>query len=121
MNKTSRTVLFWAPRLLGILFLLLLGMFSLDVFGMGGRFWETILAFLLHSIPAFILLAFFLFGWRREWVGAVGFLLFGTWYFIFAFGVDRSAYLVLGGVPLLIAALFFVGWVFRKQIRARLV
>ncbi len=118
MNKTLKSILFWTPRVLGILFVLLAGMFSLDVFGMGGRFWETLLAFLIYNIPAFILLAFFLLGWRWEWVGGLGFLLFGVWYLIFAFGVHWLAYLILGDVPLLIAALFFVGWVFRKQIRA---
>lgn len=117
MSKPLKSILFWTPRVLGILFILLVGMFSLDVFGMGGGFWETLLAFLVHNIPAFVLLAFFLPGWRWEWVGGLGFLLFGAWYLIFAFGVDLVAYSILGGVPLLIAALFFVGWVFRKQIR----
>lgn len=118
MNKTLKTILFWTPRVLGIFFILLVTMFSLDVFGMGGGLWETLLAFIVHNFPAFVLLAFFLLGWRWEWVGAVGFLLFGAWYLIFAFGVDPLAYLILGGVPILIGALFLLGWIFRKQIRA---
>jgi hypothetical protein len=92
-------------------------MFSLDVFGMGGGLWETVLGFLIHSIPAFFLLGFLLIGWRWEWVAGVGFLLFAAWYLIFAFGVDAVATLMLGGLPALIGVLFLAGWVLRKKIR----
>jgi hypothetical protein len=121
MNKPVKQTLFWTPRILGILFVLFVGMFSLDVFGEGAGFWQTLGAFLIHNIPAFFLLAALILGWRWEWVGALGFIAFGVWYVTFALarGLDATSYLLLTGIPLLIGALFLVGWFYRKQIRSR--
>jgi len=46
MNTTTKRVLFWAPRVLGILFALFLSLFALDVFSEGYSFGETMLALL---------------------------------------------------------------------------
>jgi hypothetical protein len=110
-------MLFWTPRILGILFILFIGMFSLDVFGMGGGFWATLGGFFIHNIPAIVLLIAMMLGWRREWVAAVGFAAFGAWYLTSVRGFDLGTYLLLAGVPLLVAVLFLLGWIFRRQIR----
>ncbi|NTW36914.1 MAG: hypothetical protein HGB17_12440 [Syntrophobacteraceae bacterium] len=117
MKKKGWNWLYWMPRVLGILFILFVMMFSMDVFGMGAGTWETLLAFLVHNLPAFALLIFLLLGWRWEWVAGVGFILFGAWYIIFAFGVDPWALLTLGGIPLVIGFLFLAGWMLRKKTR----
>jgi hypothetical protein len=38
MKKPVKRILFWTPRLLGILLVAFLALLSLDVFGMGGGF-----------------------------------------------------------------------------------
>ncbi len=103
-------LLFWTPRLLSVLFILLVGMFSLDVFGAASRSEEILLAFLIHNIPTLILLVSLLLGWRRGWVGAAGFLLFGARYLWLALGGGRPANPTLGGISLLIGVLFLAGW-----------
>jgi len=119
MNKIILRTLFWTPRILGILFILFLGMFSFDVFEEGGSFWLMLGGFLIHNIPAFFLLVSLILGWRWEWVGALGFITFGVWYITLAISRDRSAstYLLLTGIPFLIGILFLVGWFYRKRTR----
>jgi hypothetical protein len=43
------SILYWAPRLLGILFSLFVSIFALDVFGQGYGFWEPLLPCLCIS------------------------------------------------------------------------
>jgi hypothetical protein len=90
-------------------------MFSLDVFSMGTGLMETLLAFIIHNAPALLLLAFLLIGWHWEWIAGAGFLLFGAWYLIFVPGADVTATLLLGGLLILIALLFLLGWVMRRK------
>jgi hypothetical protein len=67
--------LYWIPRILGILFILFLGLFALDVFVPGAPFTYMIVGFLIHLIPNFILSAVLIFAWRNELVGGLSFLL----------------------------------------------
>ena len=119
MNKTLKGFLFWTPRVLGILVVLLLTLLSTDVFVEEYTFWESILGFLIHMLPAFAIITLLAFAWRWEWVGALGFIAFGVWYVAITWSNDMhwSAYAVLAGVPILIGILFLVGWVKRGEIR----
>jgi hypothetical protein len=119
MPKTLRQILFWTPRILGILFTLFVGMFSLDVFEMGGGFWATLAGFLIHNIPTFLLAAALILAWRWEWVGAAALIGFGVWYLAAVRGFDIGTYLLLAGVPFLNGVLFLVGWIYRKQIQIK--
>ena len=116
MPTALKRVLFWTPRILSILFILFIGLFSLDVFGTGASFWDTLLGFLIHNIPAFILLAALILAWRWEWVGTVLFAGFGIWYLVNARGVSPMLYYVIfAGIPFLVAILFLVGWIARNK------
>ncbi len=117
-NKGSSFV-YWTPRILSILFLLFLAMFSLDVFGEGYGFWGTVLGLLIHNIPVFILAIILIISWRYEIVGGIAFLLAGTayvalmanealtgrfeWYMI-------SYPIIIAGPAFLIGILFLLGW-----------
>jgi hypothetical protein len=117
MSQTVRGNLLWTPRVLGILMIAFVMLFSLDVFGTGAGFWETLLGFLIHNIPAFVLLIALILGWRWEWAGALGFCGFGIWYLLGVGGEDPVSNVLLGGLPLLIGALFLAAWIWRKRIR----
>jgi lysylphosphatidylglycerol synthetase-like protein (DUF2156 family) len=119
MNPILRKTLLWLPRGLGILFVLFTSLFSLDVFDMGMGLWETIMALFMHLlVPSLALAAVVALAWRWEWVGAAGFGLWAVIYPLMFRGFDLSAYLILSGIPLLIAALYLVGWFLRNKIRA---
>jgi len=118
MNKNLKGFSFWAPRALGILFILFVSLFAMDVFEEGLGFWGTILALLVHLLPSISMTIALIIGWRWEWVGALGFFGFAIWYVAFAMNRGRFelvAYALMVGIPLVIGILFLVGWVKRKN------
>ena len=69
MSDTTRRLLYWAPRVLGILFALFVSIFALDVFGQATVSGARFRALLMHLIPVYILLIALAIGWRWEWAG----------------------------------------------------
>lgn len=80
-RKVSKFV-FWAPRALAIALIAFLALFSLDVFGTGLSFWQTVAALLLHNIPVFVLIGILVVSWKWEIVGGIVFILAGLAYWI---------------------------------------
>jgi hypothetical protein len=117
MNRPLKQTLFWTPRLAGILFILFLSIFALDVFDMQLGFWGTVLALLMHLIPSILLAIAVITAWRWEWVGAVIFIGWAIWYVTSTRGFGWGVYVLIAGLPALIGLLFLAGWVWRKQIR----
>jgi hypothetical protein len=68
----------WIPRVLCILAIGFLLMFGLDAFDPRLSLTDQVLGFLIHSIPAFVLMAVLALAWKRELVGGVVFALLGT-------------------------------------------
>ena len=119
MNTTSRGLLFWAPRVICIMFAIFLSLFALDVFKEGLGFWKTVLALLIHLIPVYIVGVVLAIAWRWEWVGALGFGGLALWY---AWGVWRRHpdwVVTIAGPLLVIAVLFLVNWLKHDELRAR--
>jgi len=118
MNKNLRGILFWAPRVLGILFILFISLFALDIFDMGLGFWDTVVGLFMHLLPSIAMLIALTLAWRWEWVGSAFFAVAGGWFFYIQHPAgDVMYYIVIVGVPLLIAVLFLVGWVKRGEVR----
>ena len=117
MNKLLRNILFWTPRVLGILFILFISLFALDIFDMKLGFWGTIVGLFMHLLPSIAMNIALVLGWRWEWVGAAFFTLASVWFLHISTPGDVMYYIVFVGIPLLIAALFLLGWVYREKIR----
>jgi hypothetical protein len=117
MNPTLRKILFWTPRGLGIYFVFFTSLFALDVFQPERPFLEIILALLPHLLPTFALALMLVLAWRWEWTGAVLFTGFAGWYLLSFPDFHWTSYAVLAGIPFILALLFGVGWVFRREIR----
>jgi len=118
--KTKITpILYWTPRILGILFAVFISIFALDVFMEGYGFWETVVALVMHLVPTAIIVIVLLIAWRWERIGGVLFLLLGALYIVMFW--DRGhwiAYLLISGPLFLIGALFLVSWHYRKDTHA---
>ena len=111
MKKPLKQALFWAPRILGILFAIFISVFALDVFGQGYGLAETVLALGMHLIPTGILLVVLMLAWRWEWMGGILFPGLGLLYLVTAWGqFDWSAYLVISGPLFLEGILFLISW-----------
>ena len=118
MKSSTKQVLYWTPRILGILFALFISLFALDVFGEGYGFWESVGAFLIHLVPTFVILIALFVAWRREWIGAILFVGLGMFYLVvFRGDFDWITFLIIAGPLFLIGALFFVNWLYRAQLR----
>ena len=116
MPKKISKFVYWTPRILSILFILFLAVFSFDVFDEGLGFWGTIVGLLIHNIPSFVLLAVTLVAWKREIVGAVAFVLAGLTYI--ALLPTRGSFewymiawvLEISGPAFLIGFLYWLNW-----------
>jgi len=120
MKKVSKFI-YWTPRILSIIFLLFIAMFSLDVFGNGYTFWQTVLGLLMHNIPVFILAAVLWISWKHEIVGGIAFILAGLLYIVSLFTTRQFQWYMLSWIPtiagpaFLIGILFLVGWFKKKK------
>ena len=119
MSKNLKQILFWSPRIAGILFVLFLSLFALDIFDMQLGFWGTIVGLFMHLIPSILLAAAIAIAWKWEWVGALLFIGWAIWYVVFFRDRDFPwiTYAIIAGIPTLIGLLFLAGWIWRKQIR----
>jgi prepilin signal peptidase PulO-like enzyme (type II secretory pathway) len=119
MKKVTKFV-YWTPRILSIIFLCFLALFSLDIFDMQLGFWGTVLGLFMHNIPVFILLAVLLISWKHEIVGGIAFILAGIAYIVSLlfrgpFELYKIAWAIqISGVAFLIGILFLINW-FRKS------
>lgn len=116
--------IYWLPRIASILFLLFLVMFSLDVFGNGYSFWETVLGLFMHNIPVFILTILLIIAWKHEWVGAIAFILGGLFYItqlIITASMNTFEWyylswsLTIAGPAFAVGILFWINWRMKKK------
>jgi hypothetical protein len=120
MNRVIKRVLFWAPRVLCVLFGLFLSLFALDVFGEGAGFWEALLGLLIHLVPVYVVAILLAVAWRWEWVGAVAFTGLALFYLFQVWGREHwSAYVVISGPLMLLGVLFLLNWIYRAQLHTR--
>jgi hypothetical protein len=127
MRKVGKFT-YWTPRILSILFICFLAMFSLDVFSPGLGFWQIALGLFMHNIPVFILAIVLWISWKREIVGGIVFILAGLSYIamlmIQAFRGSFQWYMIswsmmIAGPAFLIGILFLVNWFKKKKIRRK--
>jgi energy-coupling factor transporter transmembrane protein EcfT len=120
MKKEINRFVYWTPRILSIIFILFLMLFSLDVFAENLSFWEIALALFMHNIPALILLVLVIVSWKHELVGAITFISAGLLYILWILSSARIALswsLIIAGPAFLIGILFLIGWFNKKKIK----
>lgn len=119
MTKSSRSVLFWAPRILTILFALFLSVFALDVFEETKGILETLTALVLHLVPTFLVVVLLVFAWRRELIGVIAFAGLAVAYVVVMWerGFPWVTYVMISGALLLLSVLFLLSW--RQRLRVR--
>ncbi len=122
MPPQTRTVLYWAPRVLAMAFIAFLGIFALDVFSEGRGAAETAVALAMHLIPNVVLAACLALAWRREWIGTVLFAAAGAAYVAWAMARDVPPLATrllwcatIAGPAFLIAVLFWFNWRVRRR------
>jgi prolipoprotein diacylglyceryltransferase len=115
--KPSKNLLYWAPRIIGILTILLISMFALDSFNPGNTTGQNLASLLIHLLPSFALLILLLIAWKWEFIGGIIFIVLGIAWGIFVFYINyhrtgspgKSLFVVLTlSIPLIIAGILFI-------------
>lgn len=121
MAKRVNGLIFWTPRILSILFILFLALFSLDVISPEYSIGEILLGLLMHNIPSLALLIVLIISWKYEIAGGVVFLLAGMVYIAFTLRSEilwHTALIrctLIAGPALLIGGLFLANWFIKKR------
>ncbi len=86
MNKTTKQLLFWSPRVICILAILFISIFAADAFESG------LSAVLIHLIPSFVLITFLIIAWKWEFIGGIIITLIGLGLspFVFMLNYNRN-------------------------------
>jgi hypothetical protein len=110
METTSARLVPWIPRVLGVLVSVFIGMFALDAFSGGKPFVQALPDFLIHLVPAFILLALVLASFQRPLVGGVAFTGLAILYAVTMSRGRLDWMLTISGPLLVVGALFLWSW-----------
>ena len=108
----------WLPRLLAILYTLFLSLFAFDSWEGVANFWDGLVAFVVHLMPAYFVLFALVVAWNWPRVGGALFLVLAIGFTLF-FGWREAALLAVMAGPLVVMGLLFLvgGW--RSLPRAR--
>jgi hypothetical protein len=106
MKIKNNKYIFWAPRILSILFILFVALFSLDMISPGLSLRQIITGLFMHNIPSLILLIALLISWKREIVGGIIFILAGLLMLI----MSRFESFIISIPALTIGILFMINW-----------
>ena len=122
MGQKVNPFIYWTPRILSILLLLFMTLFSLDVFEPGLTAWQIAVGLFMHNLPVLILAAVLIISWRYEIVGGIAFILADILFIIFTvvredfepWYISLAWSMILAVPAFIIGILFLVGW-FKKK------
>ncbi|MFZ6015312.1 MAG: DUF7670 domain-containing protein [Patescibacteria group bacterium] len=101
--------LYWAPRILAIIYILFISLFALDIFSENYSLIRQFFALLIHLIPSVILLIITIVAWKKPQIGGILFIALALGYILMAW--DRfpfMTYVIITGPLFLIGILFLI-------------
>ena len=107
INKVPIKIIYWTPRILGILYILFISMFALDVFDGKSSLLMQVAGLLIHLLPSYILILALLVAWKKELPGGILFILLGL-ALMFIFRLPSFLYKLIMAAPVLIAGILFI-------------
>lgn len=111
MNKK---IIYWTPRILSLLFVAFISVFSLDVFSQFQGV-QALIAFFIHLLPSFLLLAFVALAWKYGLIGAVAFIGFSAFYTFQA--IEHPFWILLiAGPSFIVGLLYFWDWHLKRKV-----
>jgi len=119
-GRRLASMLYWTPRIAGLLITLFVGIFALDVFGEGYSFWDLIVGLFMHLIPSFVLALILVLAWRWEWIGFVAYMAAAAFFMVLAFRdlIQGLGILLIFICPIVVIALLFgANWRWRTELR----
>ncbi len=111
--------IYWTPRIAGVVIILFVAMFSLDVFDGSGSIWEMLGAFVMHSLPSIFMGIILAIAWKRDEVGFFAFLIAAIFFLRVLLGnplENIGSLLLFSGPMAVIAMLFWANWKWKKEL-----
>ena len=109
----NHKILFWIPRILGIIFAVFISLFALDAFT-DGYTWLTFAGFLIHLIPTYLLIIALVIAWKWNLIGGIIYLALGVFYIIIS-SAEPIAFLIVGIPVIITGGLFILEWYLKKR------
>jgi len=103
--KTNKLICI--PRVLAIVFIVLLLSLGLDVFSENAPFIKKMYGFFVHSVPSFVLILILVIFWKKPLIGGFLFILFSI-----AFTLHFHTYRSLPGLLFLTLPVVLIGLLF---------
>lgn len=118
MSKRLHIFIYWIPRVLSILMILMLFSLSLDVIGPSETFLSILLSLFMHNIFVIVLTILFIIGWKNEWALGLLFTLATLYIFTMTWvyrGIESIKYSLILIIPGLIISLLYIFEGFYKK------
>ncbi len=116
MLTPTKQLLYWSPRILGIMFALFISLFALDVFSEGEPVFKAVAGFLIHLIPTYLIIIALILAWKWERSGGIVFIGLGLVYIVMAWGRENIyAFLFISGPLIIVGILFLLNWLFMQK------
>ena len=104
----SKKILYWSPRIIGILAILFMMLFSLDCFDGNETFGNQLICLFMHNLPSLGCILLLFIAWKWELVGGILFTLIFIAMAIFfrSFAGNPASLAVIS--PFLITGILFI-------------
>lgn len=104
----TKKILFWIPRTIAILAVGFMMMFSLDCFGEGQSIGKMLICFLMHNIPAFVLILILVLFWKKNLIPGILFIVAAFVLAIRFDGFGKNWGVLIIAAPFLLAGILFL-------------
>jgi len=116
--KKGNKILKWLPRILGILFICFISLFSFDVFGEYG-FPIVLVALFMHLIPSLVLAGILAVAWKWEKIGGILFLILGIVFTLFFHTYEDLIVFLIVSLPVFLIGILFLINSRRKNVKKK--
>ncbi|RLC36364.1 hypothetical protein DRH27_05330 [Candidatus Falkowbacteria bacterium] len=115
MKFNYKKIIYWFPRVLGLLFAFFMSLFATEIFNEGYSVLKTIIGFLIQLIPALIILVFTAIGWKKDAWGTALFTILAIAYILYFKNQPWQTYVIISAPLFLIGVLFLLNKIFGEK------
>lgn len=108
MQFNIKTLLYWVPRVLALIFICFLALFALDVFVPGKSIFDYFIGLSIHLIPNIILALILIVAWKHEYLGGILFVLLALFTIVFLKTYEVPVNFLILSFPILLIGIFFL-------------
>ncbi|MCU0105158.1 hypothetical protein N7603_05760 [Acholeplasma vituli] len=109
--KHVRRTMKWIPRIVTLLLIIFICLFSFDVFTGNDPWYKMILGFIIHCLPVMFLLLVWFISIYKPWVGATIYSVFGLLFFLWM-AIEQSpqsyAKALYFGIPFVVVSILYL-------------